>query len=121
MRWAISMKYTNFSEIESVYKLPLSGASIIDPSKAVLLTGGNQRYWVGGMCYSRKYVTTRERFVVVDSLIEDRIPFAQEVISYFDNLVTYDSRKEITLKGLFRSCYNFVAWCDENGHCLLYT
>lgn len=110
------MEFTNFSEIERIYKLPLVGKNAIDPSKAILLTRGNRRFWVGGMCYSRRYVTNNARFVAIDSLIEDRISFVQDVTSYFDNLIKYDPRKEISLAGLFRSCYNFVVWCDENGH-----
>ncbi|RAR64291.1 hypothetical protein BCL93_101110 [Onishia taeanensis] len=116
MLWVISVKFTNFKEIEKEYKLPLRGSSIIDPSKAILVTEDNQKIWVGGMCYFWRYLTTQKRFVVIDSLMEDRISYVHEVISYFDNLVMYDSRKGISLSGLFRSCCKFITWCDESGH-----
>lgn len=88
----------------------------MDPSKAMLVTEDKQKVWVGGMCYFWRYLTTQKRFVVVDSLMEDRISYVREVISYFDNLAMYDSRKEISLSGFFRCCCKFITWCDEKGH-----
>lgn len=97
------------------YKLPLPQYVALRPERARLEVTSGACLPISSICYKKVRHKGVYCYIVPSSIVKERIPWARKVIYLFSDLIRYDSRREVTIMGIFRAFLQFIRWCDQNG------
>jgi len=97
------------------YMLPLPKYVALRPERAKLEVPSGVSLSISSICYTKVKYKGNYCYIVPSSLIKERIFWARKIINLFSDLIKYDSRREISIVGIFRTFAQFIRWCDQRG------
>lgn len=114
------MKKEMVSRAAHVYSMPLAeGVSILHPELAVVKFGLANTVDIGILCYAQrtnsdKNTRSSGREVVLESLLQSRIPYVRKLLFHISALCETSGLRMRTLQDRFGYLVGFVNWADFN-------